>query len=242
MKLACIDDCFEHVFPVDALINYNAYHIRFPYRETYGGKTKLLLGTDYVPLREEFFMTQVRDAQSGKKGFSVLLSSGGGDAQNAVLGVLQRAAQMEELQSVLFHAVVGAYHPQGDAIEAFAKTHENVKVYRPCHDMAGLMADCDAAVSAAGTMLFELCAMQVPTVFFQSADNQRYDREFFEAGERMSFAGDIAQDRDACIEKICEGLKKLAADASLRERMKENLGRVTDGKGAERIAGEIMRL
>ena len=58
----------------------------------------------------------------------------------------------------------------------------------------------------------------------------------------MSFAGDIAQDRDACIEKICEGLKKLAADASLRERMKENLGRVTDGKGAERIAGEIMRL
>ena len=242
VKLACIDDCFEHVFLVDALINYNAYHIRFPYRETYGGKTKLLLGTDYVPLREEFSMTQVRDAQSGKKGFSVLLSSGGGDAQNAVLGVLQRAAQMEELQSVLFHAVVGAYHPQGDAIEAFAKTHENVKVYRPCHDMAGLMADCDAAVSAAGTMLFELCAMQVPTVFFQSADNQRYDREFFEAGERMIFAGDIAQDRDACIEKICEGLKKLAADASLRERMKENLGRVTDGKGAERIAGEIMRL
>lgn len=182
VKLACIDDCFEHVFPVDALINYNAYHIRFPYRETYGGKTKLLLGTDYVPLREEFSMTQIRDAQSGKHGFSVLLSSGGGDAQNAVLGVLQRAAQMEELQSVLFHAVVGAYHPQGDAIEAFAKTHENVKVYRPCHDMAGLMADCDAAVSAAGTMLFELCAMQVPTVFFQSADNQRYDREFLKPG------------------------------------------------------------
>jgi len=115
-------------------------------------------------------------------------------------------------------------------------------VYRPCHDMAGLMADCDAAVSAAGTMLFELCAMRVPTVFFQSADNQRYDREFFEAGERMIFAGDMTQDRDICIDKICEGLKRLVADAALRERMKENLGSVTDGKGAERIAGEIMRL
>lgn len=85
---------------------------------------------------------------------------------------------MQELKTVVFHVVVGAYHPQGDAIEAFAGTCENVKVHRPCHDMAGLMADCDAAVSAAGTMLFELCAMQVPTVFFQSADNQRYDREF----------------------------------------------------------------
>ena len=39
-----------------------------------------------------------------------------------------------------------------------------------------------------------------------------------------------------------EGLKRLVADAALRERMKENLGSVTDGKGAERIAGEIMGL
>jgi UDP-2,4-diacetamido-2,4,6-trideoxy-beta-L-altropyranose hydrolase len=244
VKLVCIDDCFEHIFPVDVLINYNAYHIRFPYRETYGGKTRLLLGTDYVPLREEFSVKQIRDRdeQSGKKGFSVLLSSGGSDAQNAILGILQRAMQTEELRSVMFHAVVGVYHPQGDAIEAFAANYENVKVYRPCHDMAGLMADCDAAVSAAGTMLFELCAMRVPTVFFQSADNQRYDREFFEAGERMIFAGDMTQDRDICIDKICEGLKRLVADVALRERMKENLGSVTDGKGAERIAGEIMRL
>lgn len=242
VKLACIDDCFDQVFPVDTLINYNAYHTRFPYEDAYGGKTKLLLGADYVPLREEFGVTQIRDAQEEDKGFSVLLSSGGGDAQNAVFGILQRALQTEELQTVTFHAVVGTYHPQGDAIEAFAKTHENVKVYRPCLDMAGLMADCDAAVSAAGTMLFELSAMQVPTVFFQSADNQRYDREFFEAEERMLFAGDIGQDRENCIEKVCEGLKRLAADAALRERMKEKLARVTDGKGAERIAEEIMKL
>ena len=231
VKLVCMDDCFAHVFPVDALINYNAYHIRFPYRETYGGRTRLLLGTDYVPLREEFSVTQIGNAPSGKKEFSVLLSSGGGDAQNAILGVLQRAMQTEELKSFVFHVVVGVYHPQGDAIEAFAGNYENVKVYRPCSDMAGLMADCDIAVSAAGTMLFELCAMRVPTVFFQSADNQRYDRDFFGAGERMLFAGDITQDRDACIDRICEGLKRLAADGTLRERMRENLSRVTDGRG-----------
>lgn len=244
VKLVCIDDCFEHIFPVDVLINYNAYHIRFPYRETYGGKTRLLLGTDYVPLREEFSVKQIRDRdeQSGKKGFSVLLSSGGSDAQNAILGILQRAMQTEELRSVMFHAVVGVYHPQGDAIEAFAKKHENVKVYRPCFDMAGVMADCDAAVSAAGTMLFELSAMGVPTVFFQSADNQRYDREFFEAKERMLFAGDITHDREACIEAVCEGLKRLLTDGALRERMKERLAEVTDGHGAERIAEEIMGL
>lgn len=242
VRLAYIDDCFEQVYPVDALINYNAYHTRFPYEDVYGDRTKLLLGTDYVPLREEFGVKQIRDAQAEDKGVSVLLASGGGDAQNAVLGILQRAVQMQELKAVTFHAVVGTYHPQGDVIEAFARSHGNVKVYRPCLDMAGLMADCDAAVSAAGTMLFELSAMGVPTVFFQSADNQRYDREFFEDKERMLFAGDIRQDREACIEAACRGIVKLMSDDALRGRMRESLTRVTDGRGAERIAEAVMKL
>lgn len=242
--LAYIDDCFDAVYAVDVLINYNAYHTRFPYEETYGSRTKLLLGTDYVPLREAFGKAEARkeEARREKEGFDVLLSSGGGDKENAILGILQKASLMEELSEVTFHAVVGVYHPQGDAIEEFAQAHKNVKVYRPCTDMAGLMADCDAAVSAAGTMLFELSAMQVPAVFFQSAENQRYDREFFEEEERMLFAGDIRQDRETCIEAVCGGVKRLLADEELRERMRENLSKVTDGRGAARIAEELITL
>lgn len=244
VRLVYIDDCFEAVYPVELLINYNAYHTRFPYEETYGGKTKLLLGTEYVPLREEFAASEdAPEREEGEKaGFDLLVASGGTDACDAVLGVLQRASGMEEFQNVTFHAVVGVYHPNGDAVEAFSRMRGNVKVYRPCHDMAGLMAVCDAAVSAAGTMLFELCAMRVPTVFFQSADNQRYDREFFERDERMLFAGDIRKDREACIGAVCEKLVSLLADPERRRGMREKLSEVTDGRGAERIAEEIVKL
>ncbi len=244
VRLAYIDDCFDAVYPVELLINYNAYHTRFPYEETYGGKTKLLLGTEYVPLREEFAATEdAREKEEGQKaGFDLLVASGGTDAWGAVMGVLEKASGMEAFQNVTFHAVVGVYHPQADAIEEFARTHENVKVYRPCLDMAGLMAVCDAAVSAAGTMLFELCAMRVPTVFFQSADNQRYDREFFEKEDRMLFAGDIRQDREACVKAVCEGLGSLLTDKDRRRRMREKLSEVTDGQGAWRIAEEIVKL
>lgn len=244
VRLACIDDCFEAVYPVDLLINYNAYHTRFPYEETYAGRSKLLLGTAYVPLREAFGGGKAEDGEKKgeKEGFDLLLASGGGDAHNALLGILQKAFQTETFQNVTFHVVVGAYHPQGDVIEALARLHENVKVYRPCHDMAGLMTVCDAAVSAAGTMLFELCAMQVPTVFFQSADNQRYDSDFFAAQGRMLFAGDIRRDREACLEAVCEGVKRLFADDALRDDMKKKLSKVTDGRGAERIAAELIEL
>ena len=238
-QLIWIDDCFDVVCPVDVLINYNAYHVKFPYKETYGEKTKLLLGPAYVPLREEFGRETLSDSRSEDGTFSVLLSSGGGDAQDALLGILQRVVETAGLEKVVFRTVVGGSHPRERELVSFAEEHPNVKLYQPCRDMAGLMAECDGAVSAAGTMLFELSAMQVPTVFFVTADNQRYDKDFFAEQERMLFAGDIRQDRKACIDAVCDGIRRLITDVSLRERMKEKLSEVTDGRGAERIAEEI---
>lgn len=251
VRIVRIDDCFEPVCPADILINYNAYHVRFPYEETYKGGTRLLLGTAYVPLREEF--ARAKSAQPAADGnvrgecvdedaeLSVLLASGGGDAQDVLWGILQKVTEDRVFENVTFHVVVGEFHPRGDEIELFSMEYEHprIKVYRPCRDVAGLMAKCDAAVSAAGTMLFELSAMGVPTVFFQAADNQRYDREFFGEEDRMLYAGDIRQDREACLTAVCENLKELLADAGLRARMRETLSKVTDGYGAERIAEEI---
>lgn len=248
VRLVYLDDCFDAVYPVDLLINYNAFHTRFPYKESYDGRTKLLLGTAYVPLRKEFAQTseEIVQREEGRqtegKSFSVLLASGGGDAKDALMGIIKKAIDRETLKDVIFHVVVGAYHPRGEELEAFADVHANVQVYRPCRDMASLMQECDAAASAAGTMLFELSAMQVPTVFFQTADNQRYDSEFFAEEERMIYAGDIRQDRDACLAAVCDGLERLLEDGDLRARMREKLSLVTDGMGAERIAEEIAKL
>lgn len=248
VKLVYLDDCFEAVYPVDLLINYNAFHARFPYHERYGEKTKLLLGTSYVPLREEFSQAaeEIRQEEAARiadgNGFSILLASGGGDSENAMLGILKKLAEREIFAGVTIHVVIGAYYPRGDEMKAFADAHANVRVYHPCRNVAALMKLCDAAASAAGTMLFELSAMQMPTVFFQTADNQRYDSEFFAREERMLDAGDIRRDREACLRAVCEGLEQLLADGDLRAQMRKKLLSVTDGKGAERIAEEIVKL
>lgn len=108
--------------------------------------------------------------------------------------------------------------------------------------MAELMGQCQIAVSAAGTMLFELCAMQVPTVFYVCADNQQYDSDFFANENRMLFSGDIRQNREACIDKILTNIILLLNDENMQQQMKRKLHEVTDGKGAERIAEEIVNL
>lgn len=258
-KLIYIDDCFEEIYPVDMLINYNAYHVRFDYRGAYQNrasqkKTELLLGTAYVPLREEFqgqrdadSHTSVKDKEPVENDGTeaerqILLSSGGGDVYHALAGILDEAIKNKEFDEVIFHVVVGKFHPNAEELHRLAAEHEKIRLHYDVKNMAELMGKCNAAVSAAGTMLFELSAMQVPSVFFVSADNQQYDSEFFAKEERMLFAGDIRSDRRQCIENILNGLKQILRDKELCHRMKKALHEVTDGRGAHRIAEAIETL
>lgn len=247
-KLIYIDDCFEEIYPVDLLINYNAYWVRFPYKETYRKKTKLLLGTSYVPLREEFQKrgdaeeNTLRVMDRRKEMQHVLLSSGGADVYNVLAGILAKAVKDDELAHIVFHTIVGRFNNHGEQLERLAESYSNIRLHREVNNMAELMKQCKAAVSAAGTVLFELSAMQVPAVFFVCADNQEYDSEFFAREERMLFAGDIRTDRQGCIDEICSGLKRILRDGDMRRRMKEALHKVTDGRGAERIAEAIRKL
>ncbi|MCM1122188.1 MAG: UDP-2,4-diacetamido-2,4,6-trideoxy-beta-L-altropyranose hydrolase [Eubacterium sp.] len=261
-RLAYIDDCFAEVYPVDLLMNYNAYHTRFPYQSVYAGKAKLLLGTAYVPLREEFSdrsidtepcrETASRDVTlaatcgdlSRDHGAAphVLISSGGGDLHHAMAGILRAAMQDETLRQAVFHVVMGAFCRDVDELRQLAKEYPNIRLHERVDHMARLMRGCRAAVSAAGTMLFELSATQTPTVFFVSADNQQYDHEFFAQDGRMLYGGDIRGDRDGCIGKICAQLRRLLEDEALRTDMRRKLHEVTDGNGAGRIAVELLRL
>lgn len=278
-KLIYIDDCFEEIYPVDMLINYNAYHVRFPYKDVYEGRTKLLLGTSYVPLREEFsdggdggtYADSCHDNYSGGAVDTasyggtasvcgeitqdhidvsqntdgtphILLSSGGGDLYNAMAGILRTAMRDEAMREAVFHVVVGGFNRNAEELRELAGKYPNIRLHERVEHMARLMRSCQAAVSAAGTMLFELSATQTPTVFFVSADNQQYDHEFFAQDGRMLYAGDIRADRDGCLGKICGQLQQLLEHKDMREQMKRKLHEVTDGNGAQRIAAEILRL
>ncbi len=247
IRLAYIDDLFEDIYPVDVLINYNAYHARFPYeksymdayhsdKEHYPVKTKLCLGPAYVPLREEFGKDSVENGCDN----SVLLSCGGGDSLQSMYGILEKAMRDERFLNVVFHVIVGRYHQKKELLEKIAEEHKNIVLHHDIRNMAEIMEENRIAVSAAGTMLYELCAMERPTVFFITADNQRYDSDFFAKDERMLFAGDIRADREACINHVLDGMHELLGNCEKCAQMKEKLRCVTDGNGAKRIAEALL--
>ena len=109
--------------------------------------------------------------------------------------------------------------------------------------MAYLMNRCDIAVMAAGTMLTECAACGLPTIFYQVADNQKYNVVFWGASEGMFFAGDVSGSGDnkaIVLDNIEDKIINYLNDTENLKVMSDSLKSITDGRGAIRIARALM--
>ncbi len=248
-RTAYLDDMGSQALPVSALINYNIYAEELPYREGYrqagiAFPEKCLLGCAYAPLRKEF--TRGVRSRKQERVTDVLITTGGGDLANAAGSLCRRLA--EEMSrglhaGVRYHVVCGPFVSDADKeglrrlsaqIPAFI-IHENVT------NMSQLMQSCDAAVSAAGSTMYELCSMQLPTVCFYFAENQRRMAEYFDEATDIKNAGNMMEKKEETLSALTGRLLCLEQDGALRERIRAQMGRLTDGCGAQRIAEELIK-
>lgn len=103
--------------------------------------------------------------------------------------------------------------------------------------MRALMLQCDAAVSAAGTTLYELCACGLPTVTYVLADNQIEGAAAFEAAELMPCIGDV-RENPGFPEHIFAKLEELSGREARRETARR-MQKLVDGNGAARLADRL---
>lgn len=224
----------EEFFPgLRLLVNYsNALNADY-YKETYRfEKTVLLLGARFAPLRREF-----RDARAVAPGAdgTVLISAGGSDEFQFAFRLADRLAG--NFPSLKFTVLSGALN-RG----APAAAEGRVSVLRSPSNVAAVMRGCFAAVSAAGTTLYELCACGVPAVCFSITPEQAKSGARFGEDGIADYAGDLAADFDACADKIRACLARMTEDEELRRERSMKMRAYVDGFGSRRIADEILRL
>ncbi|WP_411678548.1 hypothetical protein [Caproicibacter sp.] len=229
----------EQVFPgIHLLINYsNACRIDF-YSEAYcAGSTKLLLGARYIPLRKEFRELRpiVRD-----RVMNILMPVG----EFAETGPVGRLA--EDLSSAfpnLNFILAPEFLNRGiSPLEKQASRLRNVELVANPENMAAVMRNCDAAVSACGMHLYELCACGTPTVCFALTAEQSECGKQFHFDRIAPYAGDIIGNYDACLFRITAHLKSLTENNSLRRETAVRMNSYLDGFGSQRIAEEILKL
>lgn len=231
VKTAYIDDLGTEDYPVHLLICYAGYWRKFHYPQRYG-KSKLLLGTRYVPLGKQF--QNMAEKIIVPQVENILLLSGGTDRFHILAGMLERICK-KEYQNII--VICGQYYKDYDALCRRYGGYSNIHLQKAVKNMRDYMTQADVAVSAGGTTLYELCACGTPTVSYSFADNQLDNVCFFQKEDLIDYAGDV---RDTDIFEKTESL--LEAYGSLYELRRERSGKMqelVDGKGAERIAQEL---
>lgn len=227
-----IDDLNAFHYPVDALICYANYWEKYHHRENYNN-TKLYLSPRYAPLKLVF-------AACGKKVIrkqteKLLVLSGGTDPFD-FLDCILSGIETDMYRQI--DVICGTYYKKYEALCEKYKAEKTIIIHKAVTDMERYMKETDVAVSAGGTTLYELCACGVPTISYSMADNQLENVRGFEKAGIIDYAGDLR--RDDVTGRIISYLRNYQFDQGLRQKKSLDMQQVVDGKGALRIAGELM--
>ena len=237
-KIVYIDDIASFPYPVDILINYNAYGPWINYHELYDEvhlqEPQFILGPTFAPLRTMFRGIGKKEQKKDVK--NILISTGGSDPEHLALKIVQ--AKPEKFT---YYILLGNMNPDKKEIKAIAQECSNLVVLENVSDMKNLIFGMDIAVSAAGSTLYEICVCGVPLITYVLADNQIPGAAAFEKLGLAVNLGDI-RNMSNPVESILSQIKVLAKDYSGRVETGQRMQQMIDGFGADRIISEIMKL
>lgn len=241
-RVACMEDMGEP-YPVDLLINYNIYgpEFRQSYEQNRGtgiAPDKVLLGVQYMPLREAFrqdITYQIRNAVT-----DVMITTGGSDPYFAAGALTDCLINSKEITGVIYHVVSGPFNRFTGELRANYNTVENVVIHESVQDMKALMKQCDVVITATGSTIYEVSALGVPMICFYFAENQRQGAEALARLTDIVNAGCFAENKEKTVENVCKALVRCIREKSYREKLYCQEKQLVDGNGALRIAYEIL--
>lgn len=231
-RIAYLDDLQAFDYPVDLVINYDIT----VNTDFYKNARHILSGGSYTPLREQFSLCPYRLWDEVK---DVFISTGGTDPFNIAGGLARQLLSSPEWDDVCFHILTGPMHVHRAELEELSDASARVTLHENVTNMAELMSECDLAFSAAGTTLFELCAIGVPSVSYSMADNQIPGAKAFDRAGLIPWIGDI-RDNPSFFDLACDKMLELAKDLSARRQQSMRMRMAIDGAGADRIAAELL--
>ena len=238
-KVAYIDDLDAFAYECEALINYGAFFDKNEYKARQNLAKKYFLGSEFAPLRAEFGSTQKSSKNTQKK--QVLLTTGNTDLLGIMPRLLEAFLSDESLKNLEFLAISGAFNEHENKLLALSAKHKNIKVLKNPENMAQIMAEADFVLSAGGSTLYELASLAKAVICFSIAANQNNIKSWAEAGA-MLYAGDAKADSHSVVARSVNLLKSLLNDENLAKTLGQKAHFFVDGKGAIRLAKELLNL
>lgn len=225
-----LDDLQSFDYPVDEVINYDPE----VNTDIYQSAGSFYCGTAYAPLREDFERGgyQTRDRVQ-----DVLLSTGSTDKAGFLLSFLDYAWKQPE--EITFHVLTGSMYAFKEELSRLADGKKRLILHENVRQVAELMKSCDAAVSAGGGTLYELCAVGVPALGFSVSDTQLPCLKAFDKAGIVPYMGKAGDPE--LISNIYAKLMELSSNLTLRQQRSKKERTAVDGQGSRRIARILLK-
>lgn len=238
-----VDDFIEEPRQVSRIIHYSAFSDDWDWLNSLYSKDSpvdLLIGAQYVPLRSEFSSIKPhRDLELIEKP-EFLLLTGGTDNHNVLGAVLDAFVRKGLAKHFSVRGIVGVCNANWQSLCDRFMNAEGVTLLRDVKDMWRHMEECDAAVTAGGTTLYELCAARTPFAVYSLADNQTGQAESMSSQGLTAYLGEAKHGVGKLAENIADWMAHVTDNRSELERFRIRIGEYGIGSGARRISERIM--
>ena len=228
-----IDDNKRVDYPKGIVVNGSIYAERINYPVKEG--IVYLLGTKYSFLRREFW--EVGEKEIKEKVKSVMVTFGGDDSKNMTPKVLSFLNQY--YPGLTKRIVVGKGFRNTGEIEHYKNSNTVISYYPDAEGIKNIMLESDIAISAAGSTLYELARVGLPSIAVAVAGNQLNNAVGWKDAGFIEYAGrhndtEFFKNLKNCMKKIASVGKRIISSKSGRS--------LVSGQGTKSTVEAIMQI
>jgi UDP-2,4-diacetamido-2,4,6-trideoxy-beta-L-altropyranose hydrolase len=200
------------------LLNQNIHAKKTDYERKFRGE-KLLLGNQFSLLRKEFLLSPVNKKEIPERARNIFITFGlGGHNRGEKIKTYLEHTFREniEIRSTLNMLTMDSSEP----------------------NISALMKWADICVSAGGSTLWELAYLKVPSLIIPIADNQVQSVLRLAELNKIAYIGYYSE---LDFDELDRTVEEMIQNQTLRESLSENISKLVDGKGVERVVHEMTK-
>lgn len=232
-QMIVIDDLANRQHACHLLVDQNLGRKSGDYSGLVQSGSTVLIGPDFALLRPEFAKlrsTALAKRRATKSAQNILVNFGAGDGNGIMLSVLQALSELDlELE---IRAICTSAASQVELLSVFCRDRPRFKLLLDRRDMAQQMVWADLAIGASGASSWERCALGLPTIAIELAENQRL------LNEQLAASGAI--ERAEIVGEIVDHVRTLVAESARWQAMVACCSAIADGRGTIRVRQEIL--
>ena len=230
--------CYSSIFGLGNGIK----NVNLVFNEIYENKKlsskKLMFGSRYVCLRDEFYWTKPKKYESEVK--NIFISFGGTDPHNLTCKVLKVISKKCIISNIKINVVCGPGYKYILELEKMKKIEGklHLSIIKVTDKISKYMQEADLAFIAAGRTVYELTAMQVPSIVICS-NRRETTHNFANSQNGILNIGLYSQISNKALFRL---FSKLVDDKKYRYSLHKKIKRHNLKKGKFRVINKIKNL